>query len=39
MDPFVPGCRRNHEKGMKIEMNKAFWTIVRKETFLARFID
>ena len=34
MDPFVPGCRQNHEKGMKIEMNKACWTIMKKATFL-----
>ena len=26
-------------KGMKIEMNQAFWTIVKKVTFLARFVD
>ena len=24
---------------MKIEMNQAFWTIVKKATFLARFVD
>ena len=27
------------DKGMKIEMNKAFWMIVKKATFLAHFID
>ena len=26
-------------KKMKIKMNKEFWTIVKKATFLARFID
>ena len=36
---FVPGCRRNYVKGMKIEKNKAFWTIVKNVTFLARFVD
>ena len=39
MDPFVPGCGRNHRKGMKIEINKAFWTIMKKATFLAHFVD
>ena len=39
MDIFVPGCRQNHGKGMKIEMNKAFWMIVKKATFLAHFVD
>ena len=24
---------------MKIEMNQAFWTIVKKATFLAHFVD
>ena len=24
---------------MKIEMNQAFWAIVKKATFLARFVD
>ena len=38
MDPFVPGCRQNHEK-MKIEMNKSFWTTVKKAIFLARFVN
>ena len=27
------------QKRMKIEMNRAFWTIVKKATFLARFVD
>ena len=33
---FVSVCSRNHGKGMKIE---AFWTIVKKAIFLARFVD
>ena len=36
---FVPACSQNHRKGMKIEKNKAFWTIMMKATFLAHFID
>ena len=39
MGLIVPACSRNHGKGMKIEKNKAFWTIVKKATFLARFDD
>ena len=39
MDDFVHGCRRNHGKGVKIETNKAFWTIMKKATFLAHFVD
>ena len=39
MGPFVPGCRRNHIKGMKIETNEAFWTIVKKATFLTCFVN
>ena len=37
MDFFVPGCWQNHGKGMKIEVNEAFWTIMKKATFLVRF--
>ena len=37
MDLLVSGCSRNHGKGMKIERNKAFGTIVKKA--LARFVD
>ena len=36
---FCAHISRNHEKGMKIEKNKAFWTIVKKEIFLAHFVD
>ena len=36
MDLSVPGCRRNHGKRVKIEINKVFLTIA---TFLARFIE
>ena len=39
MDLFVSGCWQNHGKRMKIEMDKAFWTIVKKATFLACFIN
>ena len=39
MELSVLECRRNHGKGIKIEMNKASWTIVKKTTFLARFDD
>ena len=34
MDLFVLWCSQNHGKGMKIERNEAFWTIVKKATFL-----
>ena len=44
MDIYVPGCRENHGKGTKIEINKAFWTEINKAfwtkaTHLARFVD
>ena len=39
IDDLVPRCRRSHGKGVKIEANKAFWTIVKKATFLAHFVD
>ena len=32
-------CSQNHQKGMKIEKNKAFGIIMKKATFLARFVD
>ena len=35
-NPFLSGCSG---KGMKNEMHKAFWTVVKKTTFLARFVD
>ena len=35
MELFVSGCRRIYGKGMKIEMNKAFWMIVKNATSLA----
>ena len=38
MDDFVHGCRQNHGKGVKIKVSTVFWTIVKKATFLARFI-
>ena len=36
---FVPACSQNHGKEVKIEKNKAFWTIMKKANLLARFID
>ena len=39
MDDLVLGCRQNHGKGMKIKMHKTFWTIMKKETFLACLVD
>ena len=37
--PFLCLDIGKSQKRMKIEMNQAFWRIVKKAAFLARFVD
>jgi len=37
--PFSVWMEANSWKRMKIEINLAFWAIVKKATFLVHFID